>query len=66
MIKRKCRTPGAVYEIEAGRGVVSCRVMLPPTVTARLNSYEMAELKDSIHDSMENILAPFFPRTSDD
>ena len=61
-MSRNCRTDGAVYEIEIGRGVVSCKVFLPPTVKARLNSYEMRKLKQDIHNGMENALAPFFPQ----
>jgi hypothetical protein len=57
-----CKTDGAVYEIEIGRGVVSCKVFLPPTVRARLGSYEMAELRKQIHDAMEGVLAPYFPQ----
>jgi hypothetical protein len=57
-----CRTDGAVYEIDIGRGVVSCKVFLPPTVKARLNSWEMEQLRKRIHDAMEDVLAPYFPQ----
>lgn len=57
----KCKTPGAVYEINIGRGTVSCIVLIPPTVKARLNSFEVEQLRKSIHDAMEGILAPLFP-----
>jgi hypothetical protein len=57
----ECRTPGAVYEINIGRGTVSCIVLIPPTVKARLNSFEVEQMRKQIHDAMEDILAPLFP-----
>jgi hypothetical protein len=60
-MSQKCKTPGALYEIDIRDGAVSCKVHLPPTVKARFNSAEMKVFKDSIHDAMESILAPYFP-----
>lgn len=58
-----CLTHGAIYEIEIGHGVASCKVFLPPSVNAlRLNSTEMAALKKRMHDGMEAALAPLFPQ----
>lgn len=58
----ECKTPGAVYEINIGRGTVSCIVLIPPTVNARLNSSEVSQYRKQIHDAMEQILEPLFPR----
>jgi hypothetical protein len=57
--KRKCLTPGAVYETEIHLGSVSVRVSLPDT---HMIVGDAKELEHRLHDAVEAVVAEYMKR----